>query len=267
MEVKSRSSDSSNRVADSMEKSSEVKGPVDSLYDATAKSIKVMGQTVLTDDTTILDNNIGAGGLANLKVGDLVEVHGFRDASGNIVARRIERQGQVAKYRVRGNITGIDTATKQFKIGDLTVDYGTAILVPTGVTLANGMRVKVKADIAPAAGKLTATKVKAKKAEDASRNEVEGIITVFTSATDFEVNGQKVTTNASTVYEHGTVADLKQGARVEVKGLLANGVVTANKIEFKNAGDKSAQRGNIRFSFHYHPRAEIQSYADHFVRR
>ncbi len=246
MEVKSRTSDDARRSADSMEKSSEVKGPVDSVYGATAKTIKIMGQTVLIEDTTSIDKNLGTAGVAGLAVGDLVEVHGFRDATGTIVARRIERQGAVAKYRVRGNIAAFDTATKQFKIGDLNVDYGTAQLVPTGATLANGMRVKVKADTAPAAGKLTATKVKAKKAEDSSRNEVEGIITVFTSAIDFEVNGQKVTTNANTRYDDGNAADLKQGARVEVKGPVVDGVLTASKIEFKNKGDRNQQSGNIR---------------------
>ncbi len=252
VEVKGKSSDDSNGIADAMEKASEVKGPVDTIFDTPTKTLKVMGQTVLIDNNTAIDNNIGANGLTDLKVGDLVEVHGFRDATGTIVATRIEKQGPVAQYRVRGAIASLDAATKTFKVGDLTVDYGTATVLPTGVTLVNGQRVKVKADTAPAAGKLTATRVKVKKIEDSAKSELEGVITKFTSATDFEVNGQKVTTDANTRFEHGTAADLKEGARVEAKGTAANGILTASKIEFAgregNKGDGEHNEAHIKFS-------------------
>jgi hypothetical protein len=243
VEIKGKAEDAKNSVAESMEKSAEVKGPVDTAYDPATKSLVVMGQKVLIDNNTSIDSNIGAT-TADLKVGDVVEVHGFRDASGAILATRIEKQNLSAgpaQYRVRGTIAGLDAAGKTFKIGDLTVDYGAAQVVPTGTTLADGMRVKVKAANAPVNKKLTATKVKVKKAENAGRAELEGVITKFTSTTDFEINGQKVTTDANTVYEHGSVADLKEGARVEAKGTVANGVLTASKIEFKSRGDNRAE--------------------------
>ena len=186
--------------------------------------------------------------MADLKVGDLVEVHGFRDATGTIVATRIEKQGAVAKFRVRGNISGLDTVAQTFKIGALTVAYGAAQVVPTGTVLANGLRVRVKADTAPVAGKLTATKVKVKKAEDGNKSEVEGLITVFTSATDFEVNGQKITTDANTQYERGTVVDLKLGAKIEAEGAVAKGILTAKKIEFKKPGDNKGSSASTKFA-------------------
>ncbi|MGB9151025.1 MAG: DUF5666 domain-containing protein [Burkholderiales bacterium] len=251
VEIKGRAEDSRNSVAEIMEKAAEVKGPVDSVYDAASKTIKVMGQTVLIDNNTSIDNNLGANGVSDLKVGDLVEAHGFRNAAGVIVATRIERQGPIAQYRVRGFISGLDTTKKEFKIGDLVVDYGSAQIVPTGAILADGLRVGVKAQNAPDAttGKLTAIKVKVKKAEDVGRSELEGVITKFTSATDFEINGIKVTTSASTVYEHGTAADLKEGARVEAKGAVTNGVLTATRIEFQSRGDNLNQDSSrIRLS-------------------
>ena len=239
VEVKGTSDDAANANAQSIEMASEVKGPVDNVFNAATKTLVVMGQTVLINNNTAIDNNIGPNGLGDLKVGDLVEVHGFRDATGNIVATRIERQGAVAKFRVRGNISALNSAAKTFKIGNLTVDYSAAQVVPTGTVLADGMRVRVKADSAPVAGKLMATKVKVKKAEATNNSEVEGFITVFTSATNFEVNGQKITTDANTRFEHGSAADLKVGVSVEVEGPQTDTVLTARKIEFKAGGDNN----------------------------
>jgi hypothetical protein len=55
------------------------------------------------------------------------------------------------------------------------------------------------------------------------------------SATDFEVNGRRVTTDSGTRFEDGTVADLAINARVEVEGsLAANGVLVADTVEFRD---------------------------------
>jgi Domain of unknown function (DUF5666) len=237
MEIKGKAEDDKNSNAESMEKSAEVKGPVDTAYVVATKTIVVMGQKVLIDNNTSIDDNIGTNGVADLKKDDLVEVHGFRDANGVITATRIERQGPVAQYRVRGTIAGLDKGKKEFKIGDLTIDFGTAQIVPTNAELADGLRVRVKAQNAPVAGKLTAVKVKVKKIEDGNKAELEGVINKFTSATDFEINGIKATTTATTEYKNGDVNSLKEGARVEAKGAVAAGVFTASKIEFKSKGD------------------------------
>ena len=119
VEVKGTSDDAANANAQSIEMASEVKGPVDNVFNAATKTLVVMGQTILINNNTAIDNNIGPNGLGDLKVGDLVEVHGFRDGTGNIVATRIERQGAVAKFRVRGNISALNGAAKTFKIGNL----------------------------------------------------------------------------------------------------------------------------------------------------
>ena len=140
VEVKGTSDDAANANAQSIEMASEVKGPVDNVFNAATKTLVVMGQTILINNNTAIDNNIGPNGLGDLKVGDLVEVHGFRDGTGNIVATRIERQGAVAKFRVRGNISALNGAAKTFKIGNLTVDYSAAQVVPTSAVLADGMR-------------------------------------------------------------------------------------------------------------------------------
>lgn len=65
-----------------------------------------------------------------------------------------------------------------------------------------------------------------------------GLITAFRSATDFDVAGIRVTTDAATEYEGGSRADLAADVRVEVEGALgADGTVLAREVEFKPEDD------------------------------
>jgi hypothetical protein len=64
--------------------------------------------------------------------------------------------------------------------------------------------------------------------------EIEGLITRFVSATDFDVAGKPVTTTLSTRFENGSATDLVLNAKVEVEGQVdANGVLVASKVQFK----------------------------------
>ena len=66
--------------------------------------------------------------------------------------------------------------------------------------------------------------------------EVEGLVTRFVSAVDFDVAGQKVTTTSSTTYLNGSAADLRADVKVEAEGSFdASGVLVARKIDFKHS--------------------------------
>ena len=68
--------------------------------------------------------------------------------------------------------------------------------------------------------------------------EVEGAITDFESATKFKVAGRAVTTTPTTLYEHGTVANLANDVLVEVEGTAdAAGVLVALKVKFKQVSE------------------------------
>ncbi|MDH3532458.1 MAG: DUF5666 domain-containing protein, partial [Gammaproteobacteria bacterium] len=90
------------------------------------------------------------------------------------------------------------------------------------------------------AGELVATRVEFKGVdfgEDGDRGELEGFITRFVSATDFDVEGITVTTNAQTSFENGTSADLALNRKVEVEGdINASGVLVATNVEIKASG-------------------------------
>jgi hypothetical protein len=64
--------------------------------------------------------------------------------------------------------------------------------------------------------------------------DLEGLVTRFVSATDFDVAGQRVTTNATTRYEGGTAANLALDVNVEVEGGFdATGRIVATRVEFR----------------------------------
>ena len=67
--------------------------------------------------------------------------------------------------------------------------------------------------------------------------EIEGIVTRFVSATDFDVNNIPVTTTSATVYEHGTSADIALNSHLEVEGEFnASGILVADEVEFEGEG-------------------------------
>lgn len=214
--------------ADSIEVHSELQGPVDS---KTATSIVVLGQTVKISATTFFEDGLS---LATLAVGNVVEVHGFVDPLTNtLTATRVELKQNAKVFKLQGAISALNTATKTFNIGTVTISYLTAVL-PSSLTLANGSVVRVRLAITPLTGTRTALKVQKFEIEKEDRNEaeVEGIITAFTSTALFSVNGLPVNAGAIVV-----PAGVKLGARVEVEGSIVNGVLVAKKVELEDGAD------------------------------
>ena len=219
--------------ADSIEVHSELQGPVDSIA-AGLSSIVVLGQTVKISTSTFFDDGLTA---AALKTGDVVEVHGFVDpVAKTITATRIERKPNAKVFKLQGIVSELNTATKTFKLGTLTISYLTAV-VPSSLTLANGSVVRVRLAITPLTGTRTALKVQKFEIEKEDRNEaeVEGIITAFTSTSLFSVNGLPV--DASTATFEGGKTGVVLGARVEVEGSIVNGVLVAKKVELEDGAD------------------------------
>jgi Domain of unknown function (DUF5666) len=233
-------SDGRHGTATSIEFNAAVEGPVQSI-DATAGTLVVLGQTVKVSASTSFDDNLQPASLAGISAGMVVEVSGFRDANGVIHATRIEAKNATEPFELTGEVANLDDAAKHFAIGTQVVDYSSAQLddLPGGA-LANGLTVEVKGQL-DANGVLLATRVEGKPDDMQGNNEdearVEGLITRFASATDFDVNGQAVTTTANTRFENGTSADLALNVRVEVEGEVRNGVVQAEKIEFEHEAD------------------------------
>ncbi len=217
-----------------------VTGPVDSI-DVAGNSLVVLGQTVLVSSDTSFDDSFSPASLEGVSVGQIVEVTGQIDANDNIAATRIEPKPAGTQLEVHGTVVGLDSANFVFSLRGLTVDFSAATLdnFPGGA-ISNGDFVEAKGASLGGAGELIASSVELESlvpdADDGDRIEIEGFITRFVSATDFDVAGYPVTTNASTAFEGGAASDLGLNVKVEVEGDIdANGLLTATKVDIRRA--------------------------------
>jgi len=226
-----------------------VEGPVDSVNVA-AGTLAVAGQTVLTDAGTSFDDSNAVQSLADIQQGDFVEVSGFFDADGTIRATRIEKKAVSGETEVHGIVSAKNAST--FMINTLVINYTSVPAIIDddfpGGTFNNGDFVEVKGTNY-SGSTLLATKVEPDgfgvgeggtglDIEDFDEAEIEGFITRFASARDFDVTGVPVTTDAGTVFEGGTATDLGLNVKVEVEGAFNTaGVLVADKVDIRRGND------------------------------
>jgi hypothetical protein len=217
----------------------EIVGPVEAI-DVAVKQLTVLGQTVDVTDTTVFDDSL-AGGLAALAVGDVVEVHAqFNSANGHYIAKRIEKEGQVNFFRLRGVVAALDTTAETFKIGGATISYAAIAAADLPPNFGNGSAMRVRLQTTAVAGVWQAISIRSgvRKVEDHDEARVRGVVTAFTDITSVSVNGLPVTTSASTAFPDGS-AGIVVGAAVEVEGAIRDGVLVASEVELEDhhAGD------------------------------
>ena len=215
-----------------------VEGPVSSV-DSLAGSFVVLGQTVTTSASTSFDDSCPAtlDGLLGVAA---VEVSGPVTSDGTIAATRVECKAVAGQMEVTGIVSGHNAGAMTFQINALVVDYSAAAITdfPTAGMINDGDPVEAKGNALGGAGELLATSVEYKGADFADNEgdhaEIEGFITRFVSATDFDVSGIPVTTTGSTVFVDGVAADLGLNLKVEVEGLFnAGGTLEATKVQIK----------------------------------
>ncbi|MDB6160684.1 MAG: hypothetical protein JWO04_4390 [Gammaproteobacteria bacterium] len=210
----------------------DAQGPVAQI-DLTNNTFVVLGQTVRVTGSTLFDDAIQPWDLTGLQMDTLVEVSGFANAAGEIIASRVDLKSAGSNLQVKGVIAGLDMTAHKFRIDALTVDYGTSSATPT---LANGSIVEVQGTTLISTGELVATKVEVLQGVATTVNEradIEGIITSFTSSADFTLQGQSVITDANTQFVlHGV--SLGVNVEVDVRGTVnASGALVANKVEVR----------------------------------
>ena len=242
------------RSASTVQQRDAVEGLVQSIA-ANGLSLVVMGQTVLVNNTTLIDNNILNRDILNLVDGtDFVEVNGHISPDGMIQATFIEKKpaGTVTP-EVRGFVKNHNDGTKTFQIGNLTVNYATALIndmpSPAGDAW-NDLFVEAKgAQFTPGLnvqteGTLTATKVEPEnqRVQQADEFEEEGIVTNVVGPGDFFIGTRRVQTTANTQFRGGTIDEIVKGAKLSAEGRLADGILTAKHVKFH---DSVKLEGNI----------------------
>ncbi len=212
---------------------------------AVGTTLTVLNQTVHTNGLTVLH---GFTLLADLSVGNVVEVSGQRNAAGELYATSIRLQQTVftpnlSVQALEGRITAVEPSSQHFTLAGLSVDYAQAELygLPDGLP-AQGMYVKISSNH-PLQGKnLLAARVTGSmeypRYAAGTELELEGLITRFTDTRHFSVNGQPVVTMASTQFEDGRARDLQLNATVEVDGSInMEGVLVAEEVSIRQANN------------------------------
>lgn len=230
-------------VADEIQMHSNVQGPV-SAVDAPNQTLVVLGQTVLVSASTSFGSGIAPASLQAIQVGDLLQVSGMPAANGNIEATRIERKGAGAALRVVGTAATVDSTAKTLTINALTVDFSTAALTgfPTSGPKAGDL-VETSGTGLDTAGALVAIRLALRgaqqlKAEATAESQVEGLISRFASAADFDVAGVSVVTTSTTRFVGGTGTDLALSVRVEAEGSIdGTGALVADVVRIEREAD------------------------------
>ncbi|HQT98042.1 MAG TPA: DUF5666 domain-containing protein, partial [Thermodesulfobacteriota bacterium] len=248
-----------NGTADNITVLRHVDGPMDDNgVELATNRLKVMGQDVVVDASTVFDNGITSlADLRTLQGANVnhpeLEVHGSADNTGVIHATFIHKwsDDRIAErnVQVRGTVSGLNTAARTFSIGRKTVDYNALGTIHEGVD--NGSFVEAEGTLRASDNALVATQVKLEDATggqpSGSRAEVEGyvnrVITQAAGSGSFELIGpngvQTVTwTSGTTTPEGGTLSDILAGVKVEVEGVRkAGGALAATKIEIRRASN------------------------------
>jgi len=227
-----------------------IEGPI-AVIDTAAGELIVLGQRVLVDERTVFSSNIVLDSLDGLRVGDFVKISGLIGTTGTLLATYVKLDDE-SEAKITGYVMNLDAGLLRFEINGTAVDYSaaTVIDVPGGMP-AEGMLVRVIGTYDSTALVFSASRIQARSLfdddddDDDFEIEVEGIVTRFATAQDFDVSGLPATTTAQTRFVHGTVNDLMLGERVELEGRLGqNGVLIAAEIEFRDRSSTGSGGGS-----------------------
>jgi Domain of unknown function (DUF5666) len=194
---------------------------------------------------------------ATLANGQPVEVHGsFNAATGVFTATRIDREdledapiagGANVGFDLQGFVSALDAAARRFTIGGRTIQFSATTRFERGgaADLANNLEVEVEG-VLDAAGVLQATKIRF----EGPRLIVQGVASaVNATARTITVLGQTVAIDDLTELRtegsgggSSSLADIVAGTdRVQVRGRLINGVLTAERVTETNDPDDELQ--------------------------
>ncbi|MBT8117397.1 MAG: hypothetical protein KJO66_06155 [Gammaproteobacteria bacterium] len=209
--------------------------------DAVTKSFDILGTNVVVNRNTTVFVDVDYTSIAR---DDLIEVSGYFDAAGNLLATHVDKEGVLAPgstVEVHGTVSGfngIDT----FMLGGVTVVYDGATVfenLPGGIV--DGQFVEASG---PLNGAMTVDAARIQLEDDSIMQtasiSLEGIVTQFNGTGDFLVRGQRVDASSAGFYPAMLAATLGDDDRVEVTGTLAGGVLRATAVEDRGGSIKIA---------------------------
>ena len=214
-----------------------VVGPITGV-DVAGGTFTVLGQQVIVDAATVFGDGLQPAGIGSLGVGLGVEVSAYRNASGELLASRIDLQTAEYPYRCKVPSRRSIPMRKTSQINSLTIAYGQARV---NGKPANASTATVTADAAPSAGTLQATTVAVSNgipgAGAGVNGQVEGLVTSINSESSFYVGDQLVLTNSQTNFAlQGNT--LQVNLAVKVSGNFdASGALLAQHVHLDHRHD------------------------------
>jgi hypothetical protein len=215
----------------------DVIGTVESV-DVAASTLKVLGQTVTSNASTVY---AGATDLSGLAPGQAVRVYAMYDLAASAYrATRIEAlTSPPSQDSVTGAITGLDAAGKTFTLGGAFVSYA-GIAGANTPALANGLMVQVHVQAVPQSDTWIATAVATVPTSlgasgDVPDRGIAGIISQFANETSFTLPNLQIDARAATItYAHGAPVNLGVGSYVLVHGRVAAGILVADTVHVES---------------------------------
>ena len=204
-------------------------------YDAASGAFRLMNLDARLSDSTTFRNADGTPATREeFGDGDRVQVRGAFVAGVFAVREVVFRPGASSVVdRVEGGAYEVDLAAGVFRLNGTVVRLGPAtVFEGSRQNLRNGVRVEVQGVVVE--GELVASRVEISGRDGDELARVRGLITDFVTAADFRVAGQRVDASGASFAPSGAgPAGLADGRRVEVRGTVADGVLTATRVEFE----------------------------------
>jgi len=219
-------------------------------------TLNIMGLTIHTDEDTVFESSDETMiSIADVLIGNVIEVSGYSSGAGNVWATRLEvkksQHDEGDEIEMKG-LVSLPITDSTFMIGDLLVNYDSAEFDDmTSDMLAEDLLLEVKSEVGfNERNELIASKIELKNSgkkehryeDDDEEVEVQGVITAVTSTTKIEINGATVVLSDQTKMIHGSASTLMVGLKVKAKGSIdADGNFVAEKLVFKPSGDIKMQ--------------------------
>lgn len=174
---------------------------------------------------------------ATLTAGDLVRVQGSLSAIDDRLAVQSVQYPATAAAGVQqgeAEIEGLVTSTvsaSRFSLGSVVVDASQAVLEPYGAQITQGVRVQVEG--VWLSGVLKASKVELEDAQSLEAVEISGVVQEFTGVGNFVVRSQRCDATGANL-SPATLAGLKVGVKVQLKGVKAGDVLRVTELQLDN---------------------------------
>ncbi|CBL45802.1 Hypothetical protein HDN1F_22190 [gamma proteobacterium HdN1] len=202
---------------------------------------QVLGQNVITNSLTIFEDTA----LAALGVGSQVEVSGYVDASGNLVASFVGLDSDDNdEVELRGTISHLDESAKTFQLRGQKINFSNVSEWDLeGATLRDGLRVEVEGSLSGLVLNATSIEAEDEDFDEGTKLTISGLISGLDINTKtLLVNGVKVQFSANTKLDDFNLSALVDGLSIEVEGRVdAQGVLIAEEMDLADTSEISVE--------------------------